>query len=91
MASRALRFVVHGRVQGVGYRAFVLRHAHTLGVQGYACNQVDGSVEVVALGDAVALELLIQRLRQGPPAARVETIETSPLPSPPPLVGFEIR
>jgi len=92
MESRALRFVVRGRVQGVGYRAFVLRHAHTLGVDGYARNQPDGSVEVVAVGDAVALEILIQRLRQGPLTARVETVETSPLPSPPPpLVGFEIR
>lgn len=91
MESRALRFVVRGRVQGVGFRAFVLRHAHALGVHGYARNQVDGSVEVVAAGDTVALELLAQRLHQGPLQSCVETVETSPLPAAPPLEGFEIR
>ena len=51
----AYRFVVSGRVQGVGYRYFVLRAAGTLGVTGFARNQPDGSVEVVAEGGAEAL------------------------------------
>ena len=91
MESRALRFVVRGRVQGVGFRAYVLRHAHTLGVRGTVRNQVDGSVEVVAVGGAAALESLLQRLRQGPLAARVESIDTTPLGSAPAFTGFDIR
>ena len=91
MESRALRFVVRGRVQGVGFRAFVLRHAHALGVEGYTRNLADGSVEVVAVGGATALAALAERLHQGPLAARVETVETSPLASPPSQRGFDIR
>ncbi|HZL86426.1 MAG TPA: acylphosphatase, partial [Candidatus Krumholzibacteria bacterium] len=49
MEQAALRFVVRGRVQGVGFRVFVAQQAHQLGVRGYARNQPDGSVEVVAV------------------------------------------
>ncbi len=51
----AYRYVVRGVVQGVGYRYFVLRQAVTLGLAGYARNCGDGSVEVVAEGEARAL------------------------------------
>ena len=47
----AYRYVVRGRVQGVGYRYFVLRQADALGVAGFARNRADGSVEVVAEGE----------------------------------------
>jgi acylphosphatase len=67
----AYRFAVSGRVQGVGYRYFVLREAGTLGVSGYARNQPDGSVEVVAEGGSEALAELEARLREGPAFAEV--------------------
>jgi len=62
-------------VQGVGFRAFVQRHGRALGLVGYARNLADGSVQVVAEGPAESLELLSQRLQEGPRAARVTGVE----------------
>ena len=70
----AARFVVQGRVQGVGYRYFVLRHAEELGLAGYTRNQTDGSVEVVAEGAAAALKTLEERLNEGPSFAHVSGV-----------------
>ncbi len=67
----AFRYVVAGRVQGVGYRYFVLRQAEVLGVSGYARNRSDGSVEVVAEGSDTALADFEARLREGPTFAEV--------------------
>jgi acylphosphatase len=72
MQARA-RVRVQGRVQGVGFRYFALQHARRLGVRGYVRNCPDGSVEVLAEGDRTALEELLALLRQGPPAARVDS------------------
>jgi acylphosphatase len=67
----AYRYVVRGRVQGVGYRYFVLRQADLLGLAGFARNLADGSVEVVAEGSEGALADLEARLREGPSFAEV--------------------
>ena len=67
--------LVRGRVQGVGYRAFVQRHARDLGLAGHAENLADGRVEVVAVGPADDLELLLVRVRNGPTLARVDDVE----------------
>lgn len=74
-----MRFVVRGRVQGVGYRYFALREAEALGVAGFARNLADGSVEVVAEADAALLRDLEARLREGPSFAEVASIESEPL------------
>ncbi len=66
---------VRGRVQGVGYRAFVERVALELGLAGYAKNLPDGRVEVVAEGEEEALNLLLEKLKAGPRLARVEGVE----------------
>ncbi|HUK13016.1 MAG TPA: acylphosphatase [Thermoanaerobaculaceae bacterium] len=71
----AKRFVVKGRVQGVGYRYFVVREADALGVSGFVRNLPDGQVEVVAAGEAALIDALEGRLWQGPPHARVAGIE----------------
>ena len=71
----AYRYVVAGRVQGVGYRYFVLRQAEALGVSGYARNRADGSVEVVAEGEDVVLADFEARLREGPSFAEVANVE----------------
>jgi acylphosphatase len=73
----AKRFVVRGRVQGVGYRWFVEREAHMLGIAGWVRNNSDGSVEVLAMGTRDQLSGLGSRLRQGPRAARVDDVEES--------------
>jgi acylphosphatase len=73
----ARRFVVRGRVQGVGFRWFVEREAHILGIAGWVRNNVDGSVEVLAHGTRDQLSGLRSRLREGPRAARVDAVEES--------------
>ena len=74
-APLAHRFVVRGRVQGVGFRWFVEREAHILGISGWVRNKQDGSVEVLAQGSREQLLGLRLRLRQGPRAARVDDVE----------------
>jgi acylphosphatase len=71
----AYRYVVSGRVQGVGYRYFVLRQADVLGVSGYARNLADGAVEVVAEGTEAVLADFEGRLREGPSFAEVTGLE----------------
>jgi len=71
----ARRFLVRGRVQGVGFRWFVEREAHILGVSGWVRNNPDGSVEVLAMGTREQLAGLRSRLRQGPRAARVDNVD----------------
>lgn len=74
-AVEARRFIVRGRVQGVGFRWFVEREAHILYVAGWVRNNSDGSVEVLAQGSREQLLTLRSRLRQGPRAARVDDVE----------------
>ena len=73
----ARRFIVRGRVQGVGFRWFVEREAHILGIAGWVRNKPDGSVEVLAMGSRDQLSGLRSRLREGPRAARVDDVEES--------------
>ena len=73
----ARRFVVRGRVQGVGFRWFVEREAHMLGIAGWVRNNSDGSVEVLAMGTRDQLLGLRSRLQQGPRASRVDDVEES--------------
>ena len=74
---QARRFVVRGRVQGVGFRWFVEREAHILGIAGWVRNNSDGSVEVLAMGTHEQLAELRSRLRVGSRAARVDDVQES--------------
>src|SRR5215470_18343498 len=76
-AMHARRFLVRGRVQGVGFRWFVEREAHLLGVAGWVRNNADGAVEVLAQGTREQLSALRDRLQQGPRAARVDNVDES--------------
>ena len=67
--------LVSGRVQGVAYRYFIREKAQNKGIRGHVRNLPDGSVEVVALGQKVILEALIEDLKKGPPASRVEEVQ----------------
>ena len=84
------RYLVSGRVQGVGYRYFVLREAQALGVSGFARNLGDGRVEVIAEGAEEVLAELEQLLRRGPSFAVVDGVERSPAP-PRGDAGFHVR
>ena len=75
--TEARRFLVRGLVQGVGFRWFVEREAHVLGVAGWVRNNADSSVEVLAMGTREQLTGLRSRLREGPRAARVDDVEES--------------
>ncbi len=85
------RFVVRGRVQGVGFRWFVEREASTLGIAGWVRNNFDGSVEVLAMGTRDQLSQLRSRLRAGPRAARVDDVEESDAPPVAGLKSFRIE
>jgi acylphosphatase len=71
------RYLVSGRVQGVGFRWFVEREAATLGVTGWVRNREDGRVEVMATGTREQLSALYRRLQEGPRAARVDDVAVS--------------
>ncbi|HZD58083.1 MAG TPA: acylphosphatase [Anaerolineales bacterium] len=69
-----LHLTIDGHVQGVGFRAFVLRKASEFGVTGWVRNRRDGSVEVVAEGERTALDKFLVALRRGPSAAMVTQV-----------------
>ena len=77
MASTLLfrRYVVTGRVQGVGFRWFVEREAQAIGVGGWVRNHDDGAVEVLASGSNAQLNALYDMLKKGPRAARIDQVE----------------
>ena len=87
---RSVRIVVTGRVQGVGYRAFVEAEARARGLSGRVRNLRNGSVEALLSGPAEAVEAAIAAMRRGPPAARVERLDIEPDEAPA-TAGFEVR
>jgi DNA ligase D-like protein (predicted 3'-phosphoesterase) len=77
--TTAVRAVVRGQVQGVGYRDATLRRARRLGVMGWVRNGEDGSALVHAEGSKPAVESLVAFLREGPPAAAVSEVAVEPV------------
>jgi len=73
--TRAIRYVVAGRVQGVYYRAATAARAKQLRLRGSVRNLPDGGVEVIAAGDDAAQRELAAWLWRGPPAARVDVVQ----------------
>jgi acylphosphatase len=69
------RLVISGRVQGVGYREWMIRKATELGIAGWVRNRIDGSVEALIAGDVAAVEELSRLCRRGPRMAEVVSIE----------------
>jgi acylphosphatase len=72
---RTVHIRIEGRVQGVGYRAFVEMHADSLGLSGWVRNRRDGAVEAVLQGSVEAVDDMLRLCRVGPPAARVDRVE----------------
>jgi acylphosphatase len=87
----AKHYVVRGRVQGVGYRYFVLEAAERYGIRGYARNLAGGDVEVRAEGDDLALQLFKEELQRGPRMARVSEIVENEVPLSGQYSSFLIR
>jgi acylphosphatase len=89
--SGRVEAVVHGIVQGVGFRWFVQQTATQLGLVGWAANRADGSVEVVAEGPNDEIEAFVETLRIGPPGALVSQVDVHRQPGRGGLVAFDIR
>ncbi len=83
----AKRVVIGGRVQGVGFRAWMVREAQSLGVWGWVRNRSDGTVEATVHGDTDAVEELLRRCWRGPTLAAVRSIDESDA-EPPDGEGF---
>ncbi|MDY8109580.1 acylphosphatase [Fulvimarina sp. 2208YS6-2-32] len=75
MPDSTMHVIVHGRVQGVGFRDWTERTARSRGLAGWCRNRSDGTVEVVAAGDGEALSGFLFDLERGPSHARVESVE----------------
>ena len=73
----AIHLIIHGRVQGVGYRAWAGSTARKLGLKGWVRNRRDGTVEAVFCGDAPAVTLMRQECEHGPRSAKVTRIDES--------------
>lgn len=83
------RLVITGRVQGVGYRDWLVGEARALGLSGWVRNRADGSVEAVAAGGAV--DALVERAWRGPIMARVDGVAVSEAAAETLPDGFERR
>jgi acylphosphatase len=73
-------YIVKGRVQGVGFRWFVLQEASALGLRGWVRNNNAGQVEVTVAGEDAQMQQLEQRLRRGSRGSRVDAVEWEPVP-----------
>ena len=87
----ARRFVLSGRVHGVGFRFFVIRHADRLGLTGWVANEPSGRLRCVAEGPRDALESLLADLRDGPPGAWVERVDATWSTATGAFADFDVR
>ncbi len=89
--TQELHAMVRGQVQGVGFRYFVVDKAQSLGLRGYARNESDGAVEVLAQGTRPALDRLLTLLWRGPSAAHVREVITEWRQPTEHISGFHVR
>ena len=87
----ARRFVISGRVQGVGFRYFTQDAARREGLHGFVTNNDDGTVEAVAEGESDALERFERAIRRGPSRSRIERVMVDDVTPTVSTTGFEVR
>lgn len=90
-ADIAVEVVIRGRVQGVWYRGWTEGEAVRRGLSGWVRNEADGTVRALFIGPRADVEAMLDACHKGPPAARVEAVETSPVSSAPEEDGFHVR
>ncbi len=91
MEDLTKHYLISGRVQGVGYRAFTRQLAEELKLKGWVRNLADGRVEALVIGSEDLLKAFEARLGQGPPHGRVDSLVVSAWDGPAPLARFEVR
>ena len=84
-----LHAIVHGRVQGVGFRFFTMQSAWALELTGWVRNRFDGTVEVIAEGNRPKLEILLDEIKKGPTSASVNSVDAEWLPFIGEFTGFD--
>lgn len=87
--TATIHVTVHGRVQGVGYRAWAADEAEILGLSGWVRNKPDGTVEAVVSGEPEAVQTFVSLCRDGPRAALVFDVMSEPYEDRPPN-GFKV-
>jgi acylphosphatase len=87
----ARRFLISGRVQGVGFRYFAYESASREGIHGWVRNLPDGRVEASAEGEAEAVERFERAVRHGPPGARIDDVEVEDTTPAGRETGFSVR
>lgn len=90
MDVERIRAVVSGRVQGVGFRYFVLQTARGLELTGYVRNTPEGNVEVLADGPPHALDSLVKRINEGSPASLVQSVRVERFHNPGGYASFDV-
>lgn len=89
--AQRLHAIVHGRVQGVNFRAYTVRAARQLDLVGWVCNRSDGTVETVAEGSGSALHAFEQFLHRGSPSAAVSDVQARREPASGDFSAFQVR
>ncbi|MGB9552861.1 MAG: acylphosphatase [bacterium] len=89
--EKTVKVIIKGYVQGVGFRYWAYRHATALGIKGYVRNCSDGTVEVLASGEAQDVEQFLRVLSRGPSGAIVEELEIKDISGPVKYSSFFIR
>jgi len=89
--TSAVKLIISGLVQGVGFRYFAYRNATALGLTGYVKNLYSGEVEIVVQGEEGAVQAFISEVRIGPRSAHVKGVKITPVTFDPSLTSFEVR
>ncbi len=90
MKKIAVHVIVHGVVQGVGFRYFARQQAQSLGLGGFVRNLPDGTVEALIEGEESQVKIMLGHLRQGPFGGRVDRLEVEPVEYTGSYHGFNI-
>ena len=85
-----VKMKITGKVQGVGFRYFVLRKAQELGIKGWVSNKSNGNVEALAHGEKADLEQFIAKVKEGPSFSRVDDVNLNWVNEAEQYFGFEI-
>ncbi|MBS3741304.1 MAG: acylphosphatase [Candidatus Cloacimonetes bacterium] len=87
---KKLKIIISGRVQGVWFRGYTKKIANSLDLKGYVKNLRNGDVEILAKGDNENMDELLNKVRTGPPAARVDSVQTKEVSEPVNYESFKI-